>query len=153
MILLLYFCADPKQAAGGAYGLACTCCFLDTAALVRARRPDGWIAYVFDSGVKGAGIVTNLFQENEQDPPNKEHLRLLSLHFEDDRDFVPLQAADILAHEHYRHLPRQAGPISPVRQLPRDNLRELRFGDMNWGYLGEAELRKWNEGFTIKARQ
>jgi Protein of unknown function (DUF3800) len=136
-----------KRICGGPYGLAVSATFIFLARLVKERRPDGCVAYVFESGVAGYGEILKVLVENEQDPSTKEFFRLLSFRFENKRQLVPLQAADILAYELYKHYPRQEGTIVLP---PRNNLRMLRFGETQWGYLAAQELRKWSEILTRK---
>lgn len=120
----------PKEKAkiGGMYGLAAAGCLIYTAEEFRAIDDQGWVAYVFEAGAKGRHQVDRVFALNERNPVLKERYRLLSLRFEDKRQFAPLQAADILAYEIYKHLPREIGiddhrwrqyPISRLIEVPR----------------------------------
>lgn len=147
------FSAKAKAHCGGSYGLAATANFVEVARIVRAlneRGPwDAWIAYVFESGTLGAGQVLKSFQYNKNDPKQEEELRLLSLRFEDKRQLAPLQAADILAYELYRQLPKQLGADPrPPRQF---NLERLSIPDRDWGRFDEDELKKWSEIIEIAA--
>lgn len=101
------FTPAARRVAGGPYGLAANCCIMDAAEYLRKENPEGWLRYTFESGARGAGEVLKNFQLNMRTPQQKDHYRLLGLSFEDKRQFLPLQAADILAYELYRHLPRQ----------------------------------------------
>jgi hypothetical protein len=134
---------------GKPYCLAAATCFLDVATLVKQRAPAALVAYVLESGALGAGEILRQFQENINDPITKDYLRLLSLSFGDKRELVPLQAADILAYELYKHLPRQEGA---VLQLPRNNLRMLRFGDMKWVHLNAESFANFSVVISAKAR-
>lgn len=107
---------------GGPYGLAMTFIFMDLAPAVRRLHgEEAWIAYIVESGSDGAGEILKVFRENERDPQQKELYRLLSLRFENKRQYLPLQAADILAYELYKHHPRQPVP----QHLARYPLRKL----------------------------
>ncbi len=136
------FDGPARARTGGPYGLAAFGTFLEVGQLVRPLRGDPWVAYVLESGAKGAGQLTKLFHDNEQDENSKRPLRLLSLSFQNKRDSLPLQAADIHAYELYKHLPRHLG----VEKRPtRWTLRALGSMPRNWGYVEAGELRKWRE--------
>jgi hypothetical protein len=69
------------------------------------------------------------------------NLRLLSIAFEDKRLFPPLQAADLLAYELHKQLPRQLGiETRPIRYT----LRELAKLPRSWGTMDADEMRKWH---------
>ena len=110
------FSKRAKEYCGGAYGLAATVCFMDAAMAVKDEHPKARIAYIFEQGVKGRGQVMKIFDHACDDPKLRDDRRLLSLKYENKRDFRPLQAADILAYELYRHLPIQIGES---QQSPR----------------------------------
>lgn len=143
------FSVRAKAICGGAYGLATSACFLDLAESLRSSPEiDGWIAYVFESGAAGAGQVSKVFTANERDPKSKEHLRLLSLRFENKRQFLPLQAADILAYELHKDIPRWLGARSRPRRFP---LKALASVPPKWGYLDDDELKRWAEVLSHRA--
>ncbi len=136
-----------KQICGGAYGLAAVGTFLDLGELITSVGLDGRIAYVFESGSKGAGQVLRVFQYNMNEPVQREKTRVLSLRFEDKRDFLPLQASDILAYELYKESHRQRGfenpryPLTILADIPR-----------SWGRFDEVELRKWADILELRAK-
>ncbi|HYM15301.1 MAG TPA: DUF3800 domain-containing protein [Dehalococcoidia bacterium] len=143
------FSPSAKAICGGAYGLAVAANMLELADLARATGPDAWIAYVFESGAKGTGEVMKVFTENERDPNNKNYFRLLSIKFENKRQFLPLQAADVFAYEIYQHALRQFGyKKHPVREY---SMFALSMVPNNWGVFEEAELRKWNAILALKS--
>ncbi len=103
---------------------------------------------MFESGGKGAGQILKVFTENERNRSNKEHWRLLSLRFENKHEFVPLQAADILAYEIYRQLPKQIGTDArPPRLYSLNTLLEI---PSDWGRLDARQLREWAEIIRIR---
>lgn len=126
---------------GGPYGLAAFCNMMSVADLVRDLRGEPSVAYVLESGAVGRHQITKLLLDNMNDPESQKQFRLLSLAFQDKRQFVPLQAADILAYELYLHLPRQLGR-SP-RLSRTHNLTLLKSVPSSWGYLNESELKKF----------
>ncbi|HUG48057.1 MAG TPA: DUF3800 domain-containing protein [Candidatus Limnocylindria bacterium] len=146
------FSAKAKAHVGGPYGLAASSIFLDVGKVAAEAWPndDPWIAYVFESGTRGAGQVLKVFQANEQDAKQKDRLRLLSLRLENKRQFVPLQAADILAYELYQHLPRQLG--TDPRPPRRYALNQLRRQPPRWGYLDDERLTLFAEAVELSAR-
>ncbi len=142
-----------KKHVGGPYGLAATANFLAIARILRGMNALGhdlWVEYTFETGARGAGQVRRAFDYNAHDPTQRAELRVGSLAFADKPQAVPLQAADVLAYELYRHLPRQLG-LDP-RPLRGRHLSRLREPANDWGYLDDAELRMWSEVTTIAAR-
>ncbi len=142
------FSAKANNFVGGPYGLAATACFMSLAEILRLIGIQGWIAYVYDIGAHGRDQVYKVFTENEQDKVNKEFLRLLSLKFENDYQFVPLQAADILAYELYRHLPKQLG--SDHRPPRLFSLRSLSAIPASWGYLDAKQLEMFAQVIDVR---
>lgn len=145
------FSGRTRRYCGGPYGLAAAACIIDVATAARELQPDAdpWISYVFESGAQGTGQVMKLFAANERDPESKEYFRLLSIRFENKRQFLPLQAADIMAYEHYLHYPRQMGTNPrPVRD---HNMFALSTIPHRWGHLEEDELKKWARIIALKA--
>jgi hypothetical protein len=135
------FSPKARRAGGGAYGLVANCCFIDVAEYCRENHPYAWVRYFFESGAAGAGEILKNFQLNARIPQQKEYYRTLALSFEDKRSFCQLQAADILAYELYRHLPRQLG--LDTRSGTRRELQALAVPPKRWRTLDDAELSKW----------
>jgi hypothetical protein len=124
---------------GGPYGAAAASTFFTGGEY--ARKNDAWMAYVFESGAQGAGQVLHLFEANQRDPKEQEYFRLLSLRFENKRQFVPLQAADMLAYELYRHLPTVLGADPrPARWF---HLAPLETEPRSWGHLAIDQLKTY----------
>ena len=139
---------EAKTFCGGPYGLAAQACFLDIAqSFDKHTDEDIWIAYILEQGSRGAGQVLKVFQENVRIPERKRDLRLLSLGFEDKRQFLPLQAADILAYELYRALPKELN-----QEKPRYPLVELAKIPRRWNYPTASTLENFNKVLTIKAK-
>ena len=130
-----------RRKSGGPYGLAAAVLFRDIAEHVYRLSGDPYVAYTFESGAEGAGQMLKVFQDNYRDENARRDLRLDSIHFEDKRKFSPLQAADILAYELYKHLPRQLGT---EKRPARYTLRELAKLPRSWGWLEANELRQWH---------
>jgi hypothetical protein len=137
----LTFDRQTKRFVGGPYGTAATMCFVEAAQKIRPLFPSAKIAYVFESGGVGSGQILSVFKMNESDPENREHFKLLSLRFENKRDFAPLQAADILAYELYRNIPKRAGadgtpPRRELVQLVPESEHSIRA----WGWVNDDGL-------------
>ena len=130
-----------KRVTGGAYGLATFACMMDAATLLEPSFPSVRIAYAFESGAKGIGQIMKVFQENFNNPVQRAKLKLAGLTLAG-KEVAPLQAADILAYEMFKHLPRQLGV--EARRPRLDSLRPLSVPLHKWGHLEEDELRKWD---------
>ena len=138
------FDRDAKRFVGGPYGAAVGMCFLDVAERLKPLYPSARVAYVFESGAKGAGDIASAFRMNYADAETREQFKLESFRFDEKRQCVPLQAADILAYELYRQIPKQLGidPHSARQELkllvPEDE-RSIK----GWGLAEDAELAKF----------
>lgn len=134
------FSSEITGAHAGPYFLAATVLMTSVATIARSLRTVPWIAYVFESGARGAGDVLEAFSENHRDPVDREHFRALSLRFESNREFVPLQAADILAYELARLVPTHLGSDPrPARPFHLDQLASV---PKEWVVLDETQLRE-----------
>ncbi len=142
------FSPHAKTYLGGEYGLAAISTFMSVGKIMRERYPDQWVGYVFESGARGAGQVLKVFQDNEQRADQKRELRLLSLRFEDKRQFLPLQAADILAYELYVHLPRQLG--TNRRNPRRFHLEPLAAIPKDWGHIERPLMNEFAKIIEIR---
>ncbi len=130
-----------KRITGGPYGLAVHRGFLHAADLVKAMHADGWIRYVFERGAEGAGHVLRSYNRASKHHGLGEILRQAGLSFEDKRSATPLQAADILAYELRKHLPKTLG-LDPYP--PRSNHSRLTATPHCWVRLKEADLAEWS---------
>ncbi len=95
--------------------------------LTKARNKDR-VAYFFESGCRG---LERLLQQNQIDQWRAAH-QVLSLSFGNKKDFLPLQAADILAYETTKQSVRHVGLDSRPRRLLMENLlrKNSYFGEM-----------------------
>lgn len=122
---------------GGAYGLAAMRCFFNVADSLSDIDPAARVAYIMDSGVKGRGQLAKAYDLNKR----QSDWRILSLTFRDEKDFVPLQAADILAYETYREYTRQATGTQPMRH----SLKLLSGRPLIGGVMSEEEIASWSK--------
>jgi hypothetical protein len=136
------FPKKAKRFVGGAYGLAATACFLEVARVLEPDYPSARIAYVFEAGTRGSGEISKVFNWNFDDREQRSKMKLLSITFEG-KEFLPLQAADILAYELYRLVPHEIG-IDVATRPRTENLSMLSDCKLkSWGRLEDAELTKW----------
>jgi len=142
-------CAKADDFMGGPYGLLASTLLIDFSGLLRLLGVRSLIAYRFESGAEGIGQVASVFDHNLASPGHSAFHRLLSFGIENKRKFTPLQAADILAYELYKQLPRQLGvDPRPRRLFPLPSLARV---PHYWGYVTEHNLRTINRIASIAA--
>jgi hypothetical protein len=134
-----------KAFVSDAYGLMTFGLVMEVAEYVKKLAqeigdPDPWVAYIMESGANGTGKVQKMFMRHQRDPDSRVDLRLLSLSFENKRQFLPLQAADIVAYECYQHIPRQLGIVPRAARV--FNLKPLAEVPHVWRYYNKTELEK-----------
>lgn len=130
-----------RRRSGGPYGIATFAVFIDVAKHVYGLSGDPFVAYTFEAGAEGTGQIQKLFADNYRDENTRRELRLDSLTFADKRQFPPLQAADLLAYELHKHLPRQLGQDD---RPTRYTLRELAKSPRTWAWMNADALRDWH---------
>ena len=136
-----------KERSGGPYGIAAEAIFTDTGDLVRPLLDDPWVSYTFEIGAVGAGQVQKAFQDNLEDENVKRPMRLGSLTFQSKRDFLPLQAADILAYELFKELPRMIGTHKRPSRFP---LRVLTAEPPHkWSRMDADQLKVYREAIDL----
>jgi hypothetical protein len=95
-----------------------------------------WVSYRLEDGTKGKGEILETYEMIKGNAKLLEESRILSIGFEPKRHVLPLQAADILAHELYRDFTRKPEePESPALGL-------LRSRPHGWTKLKEDAVRK-----------
>ncbi len=69
-------------------------------------RQVDWIHYVFEEGAEGRHEAEGMLRKLMKDPQSRQRYRIRDYSFEskNDSNHVPLQAADFLAYESYRHI-------------------------------------------------
>jgi hypothetical protein len=139
-----------KKICGDAYGLASIGCWYNLALQAKVPQIDGFIAYIMESGSRGRDALTRIHDAQSKDPEWIKNTRMHSLKFRDKRYFLPLQAADILAYEIFKHTNRQFGG----QQLPaRYPLKQLNTPGRRWHYADNNELKQVNEYLTNLANR
>lgn len=132
---------DIRRKSGGPYGLASIMLFSAVAEQVKKLPGDPFIAYIFEAGAEGHGQIDKLWHDNYADEAQRIELRLLSLAFEDKRRVLALQAADMLAYELHKHLPRHLG----LEDRPtRYTLKALAQRPKFWSTVDADTLRQWH---------
>ncbi len=130
-----------KKLCGNAYGLAAIACWFNLRQLV--KKVNGYIDYTMEKVSAGSSILAWIYREQVKYPEWVEDTRLLSLSFEDKKVILPLQAADILAYEIYKHAQRQFSGLQRPERYP---YKQLFIPSRNeWHYADDAELKRTND--------
>lgn len=131
------FSTSAQRFIDSPYSFAAKCCFLLVASDLRQMGSEVWATHVLEDGARGKGEVLAAYEALTEIPNGKDSTRILSLRFEDKRNFVPLQAADILAYELYKEHPNQTGQRDSEQRMPFHLLFQM---PHTWIYLGEKEI-------------
>ena len=129
----------------GIYGVAIDFLIMDIARGLEPTEKDVWITYILEDGAVGKGEITGVITPILSDPKQRRELRLKALRFESKKHLLPLQAADILVYELYKHHNRTGGRVNM-----RYPLSELERRPQRWSLLDEGSLRNLNEILSIK---
>lgn len=116
--------------------------------LITARpRPylEERLAYVFEAGARGGGQVAKAFSKAYNIPEQRREYRLMSFELGGKEDFPPLQAADILAYELYKHWSRQFGNETRPKRYPLDKLAPV---PHVWASLTDKALKGYKPIIT-----
>ena len=146
----LILSAEAKVWCGNAYGLAALGCWRKLADTAKDPRLDGVLAITMEGGARGRHMIGNIYAAGSKDADWREANPIRSLAFHDKREFLPLQAADILAYELYKHGLRQFGYEMRAVRYP---LRQLARSPRQWHYPDDDELRQVSQDLTGLARR
>lgn len=138
-----------RRICGDAFGLAALVCMIDLVEGFRATTVQYGISYVFETGSKGRAAFDRVCANNMKVQENRERLHLLSWRFEPKKEFLPLQAADILAYELYRESLRLDGNSKHPQRYP---LGQLRLVPWRWQRLGSDNLKVMSEVLEARAK-
>jgi hypothetical protein len=122
--------------------IAARSCLARTVEFMRASSLPKPIAFVFERGTQGSGEVLHAYNELDADM-----LRMWTvgpLAFDDKKRCLPLQAADILAYELHKEIPRHRG--TDKRPSRTRILELLKTRAHSWRYADEYEVRGGNDG-------
>jgi uncharacterized protein DUF3800 len=89
------------------YGVCAAWCLRDVADWLDSSNRDEYASYVFERGFRGAGHMVEAFGRASDEV--RRAYRFGALSFADKRAVIPLQAADILAYEACKQVPRRMG--------------------------------------------
>jgi hypothetical protein len=147
--------SDTARRLRGPYATVATFLILDVAEALKTMKGDHWIRYIIESGTQGAGEILTLYQENTRYPEDKAWTRIKGLSFENKRCYLPLQAADIVAYEIYRHFVRDpmtaaSRPIDDP-DATRLALRRLATISRRWFTPYEDSMRSMNKAVEARA--
>jgi hypothetical protein len=123
---------------GGLYTLTAMACVGGVLRWAARNAVSDQIQLVFEKGAVGAGMLAEMYRD-QVFAHDELRERFASLEFEPKASCQPLQAADILAYESYRQVPRAHG--SEKREPRHPILRELikvRQHDNDWVFADEA---------------
>jgi hypothetical protein len=109
--------------------------------MIAGMLPVAEVAYVVESGTLGHGAVERVFDWALRNDPGGQNTGAISLSFQPKQRFVPLQAADVLAYELWREVPRQLALTNSVQR--KRNLDFLAEPPHLWGYFTDVEIDKW----------
>jgi len=124
------------------YFLAAGMTFSLAGRFARDQVPPQSIDFVYEDGARGSGFVRDTY-ELRVPRDIKENVGFNSLTLASKTDFEPLQAADILAYETYRHFPRWAGTEKRPTRYPFEALFQG-VSTRKWGVIGPDDLFEVN---------
>lgn len=134
-----------QEICGDACGLAALSCFRHLG--LRMQENDGWIDGIMESCASGSGALQLLFEEDSKITEWQEAHRINSMVFAEKREHPPLQAADILAYELYKHGLRKFRQEDRNARYP---LRELASQRHQWVYLQEQDFIDLDNDLTAQ---
>jgi hypothetical protein len=130
-----YFSPKPKKVER-LYMMTAASALLEASIFPREQAPSQKMAVVFETGARGRHQVQQAY--DSLPPGTAEHLNFLSLTFGTKQEYEPLQAADILAYETFRHFPKVYGnETRPVRYPLKKILDTV---PQAWGVVDQAYL-------------
>lgn len=135
---------------GSPYGLAATTLLASVSSRVFEMHPDPWVAYVYESGAPGRDGFEKSLIRVINNPEMQEELRALSLRFENKRQFLPLQAADILAYELHLNWRRFGTRIGAHSRFPLQALSEM---PHEWQHTDSSNLQQIDRHVIARIEQ
>lgn len=126
-----------KKMCGGAYGLAALSCYRKLCDVANDPKVDGAMRYVMESGSRGYSSLSEIWREGVKDPGWRKNNPIVAIESRNKKEVLPLQAADILAYELYKHAPRQLGQETRRTRYP---LKRLGRTLWQWNYVDDEEL-------------
>ncbi|MBI4529606.1 MAG: hypothetical protein HY695_37890 [Deltaproteobacteria bacterium] len=133
---------DVVKEIGGVYGWCAHNCLIQIEKWSDAHNQQDPIQYIFEAGTHGAGQVGKMLGKLYADPAYRQMLRIKGWSFQG-KDLLPLQAADVVAYECYKHCENQILDKGkrPIRKSAEDLFR-LHDTDYFW-FSGKEHLQLW----------
>lgn len=100
-----------KMSVGTAYTVGCTGCWWLGAKWMEEQVKSEKICFFFDDGHEHIGDAAVAYQKAKNYPPYAERYKMGGIIFTNDKDFVPLQAADLLAYGVMRNMRARGYPL------------------------------------------
>lgn len=138
-LFLAYFPPKPKSVER-LYLMTAGSVLVEASTFPKERALGQKMALVFEQGARGRHQVQQAY--DGLIPGTTDHLNFLSLTFACKEKFEPLQAADIIAYESFRHFPKVYGnETRPVRYPLKKILDNVphSFGVINKAYLDSIQ--------------
>src|SRR5208282_2655323 len=129
-----------KNSLGTPYTLCTQQCLLLVSRWMDEFLYEGQVAYFFEAGVLRASETAEVWQKIIKDDKERRRCKALSIRFASKRDLRPLQAADILAYETWKHL---KNTLAGSPRQRRESLNVLLSHNIYRGrFIGRKELQQ-----------
>lgn len=97
-------------------------------------------ALIYEEVGKGAGALLETYQRIAGEASIKKSLHVVSLSYQSKKNFGALQAADILAYELWKDIPRSLGVGQRPKRYPLRRIEEFS-KSASWRYFNEEQLK------------
>jgi len=125
---------------GSPYGFCCQQCITGISEWAKRHWRKDEVDLFFDQGNKFYNDTSELYRQASQDERGRRKWRILDIHFGDRRSLLPLQAADYLAYEIFKHHSNEAeGQFRPERK----SFTALLHGKYEGRFYDAKSLQKW----------
>lgn len=134
--------SEPSQClCENMYGLAAMFCWWELGRIL--VKADAWMNLVMGRGAKGFDAINLIYQEDSRFREWNEGTRIRALSTADMREFLPLQAADMLAYELWKEWNRRSDKSGRDIRYPLKQLGKVRRNE--WHYVSDKHLKTFNE--------
>ena len=118
------------------YGLAAMFCWWELGRIL--TKADAWMNLVMGRGARGFGTINVIYQEDKKFREWNEGTRIRALSTADMKEFLPLQAADMLAYELWKEWNRRSDKSRRDIRYPLKQLGKVRRNE--WHYVSDKDL-------------
>lgn len=147
-----------KTQLGGAYGWCAHHCIAAINVWCAGKNYNRPVQYVFEAGTAGHGQVDKMLRELYSNRSDRERFRIRGWSFQD-KNVVPLQAADVLAYEGFKQMENQLHDrgMRPERisfqHLVSTSDQHLQFWDRNrlLGWLEDHQRHVGNKSISVSS--